>query len=92
MPWSRVPPTKARARLARRCARLIAITDGEYFRKVVDPVLGQRAELAKMVAYHRSRADWAKAEGLALKQLFGVAKDTEEALTAGLADVLEIRQ
>ncbi len=72
--------------LGQALARLIAITDGEYFRKVVDAVLGKRAELAKMVAYHRSHADWAKAEGLALKQLFGVAKDTEEALTAALAE------
>jgi len=75
--------------LGQALARLIAITDGEYFRKVVDAVLGKRAELAKMVAYHQSHADWAKAEGLALKQLFGVAKDTEEALTAALADVLD---
>ncbi len=75
--------------LGQALARLIATTDGEYFRKVVDAVLGKRAELAKMVAYHRSHADWAKAEGLALKQLFGVAKDTEEALTAALADVLD---
>ena len=75
--------------LGQALARLIAITDGEYFRKVVDAVLGKRAELAKMVAYHQSHADWAKAEGLALKQLFGVAKDTEEAMTAALAEVLD---
>ena len=41
-----------------------------------------------MMAYHDGRADWAEAEGLALKRLFGVAEDEEEALVAELAAVL----
>ena len=60
--------------LGQALAKLIALTAGDYFRKVVDAVLGKRAELARMVAYHSGRADWAEAEGLALKRLFGVAE------------------
>jgi ATP-dependent helicase/nuclease subunit A len=41
-----------------------------------------------MVAYHKSRADWAEAEGLALKRLFGVDEHTEDALIEQLAGVL----
>ena len=37
-------------------------------------MLGKRAELARMVAYHDGRDDWAEAEALALKRLFGVAE------------------
>ncbi len=66
--------------LGKALAKIIALTAGEYFRQVVDTVLGKRAELAKMVAYHDARADWAEAEGLALKRLFDVAEDDEEAL------------
>ena len=63
-----------RARSARRWPRSIALTTGDYIRQVIDAVLGKRAELARMVAYHKGRDDWAEAEGLALKRLFGVAE------------------
>lgn len=74
--------------LGKALAKIIALTAGEYFRQVVDTVLGKRVELARMVAYHKSRDDWAEAEGLALKRLFGVAEDAEEALIEALAGVL----
>ncbi|MBC8013500.1 MAG: double-strand break repair helicase AddA, partial [Methyloceanibacter sp.] len=74
--------------LGKALAKVIALTAGEYFRQVVDTVLAKRAELARMVAYHDSRADWAEAEGLALKRLFGVAEDAEEALIKALSSVL----
>ena len=41
-----------------------------------------------MVAYHAGRADWAEAEGLALKRLFGVGEVEEATLLAQLAGVL----
>jgi len=56
--------------LGKALAKVIARTSERQFRQVVDVVLGKRAELAKMVAYHHSRVDWAEAECLALKQLF----------------------
>ena len=74
--------------LGKALAKVIALTAGEYFRQVVDTVLTKRAELARMVAYHDARADWAEAEGLALKHLFGVAEDAEEALVEALPSVL----
>lgn len=74
--------------LGKALAKVIALTAGEYFRQVVDTVLAKRAELARMVAYHDARADWAEAEGLALKHLFGVAEDAEEALVEALPSVL----
>ena len=49
--------------LGQALAKIVAITAGDYFRQVVDAVLGKRAELARMVAYHESPADWAEAEG-----------------------------
>ena len=74
--------------LGKALAKVIALTSEGQFRQVVDVVLGKRAELARMVAYHHSRADWAEAECLALKHLFDVAEHTEEGLTAKLASVL----
>lgn len=74
--------------LGKALAKIIAVTSEEYFRKVVDAVLAKRAELARMMAYHDSRADWAEAEGLALKRLFGIAEEEEEALVAELGGVL----
>ena len=74
--------------LGKALAKVIALTAGDYIRQVIDTVLGKRAELARMVAYHQSRADWAEAESLALKRLFGVAEDEEEALIEQLAGVL----
>jgi ATP-dependent helicase/nuclease subunit A len=55
---------------------------------VINAVLGKRAELARMVAYHNSPEDWAEAEALVLKRLFGVAEHAEDALLEQLADVL----
>jgi ATP-dependent helicase/nuclease subunit A len=78
--------------LGKALAKIIARTGGEYFRQVVDTVLGKRAELARMVAFHHSRADWAEAEGLALKRLFGVTEDNEDALIVALANVLSDEQ
>jgi ATP-dependent helicase/nuclease subunit A len=74
--------------LGQALAKIIAVTSEDYFRKVVDAVLVKRAELARMMAYHDGRADWAEAEGLALKRLFGIAEEKEDALVAGLAEVL----
>jgi ATP-dependent helicase/nuclease subunit A len=74
--------------LGRALAKIVAITAGEYFRQVIETVLGKRAELAKMVELHGGRPDWAEAEGLALKRLFNVAEDTEEALVAAQTAVL----
>jgi ATP-dependent helicase/nuclease subunit A len=53
-------------------AKVIALTSEGRVREVIDAVLAKRAALTRMVAYHKSRADWAEAEGLALKRLFGV--------------------
>jgi ATP-dependent helicase/nuclease subunit A len=70
-------------------ARIVAVTVDEYFRKMIDTVLGRRAELAKMVALHGGRPGWVEAERACLKRLFGLgAEDTEERLTRELANVL----
>ena len=69
-------------------AKIVGLTSGDYIRQVIDAVLGKRAELARMVAYHKSREDWAEAEARALKRLFGVHDCTEDELTDQLAAVL----
>ncbi len=69
-------------------AKIVGLTTGDYIREVTNTVLGKRAELARMVAYHESHEDWAEAEGLALKRLFGVDEHTEDALIEQLARVL----
>ncbi len=74
--------------LGKALAKMAGLTSGDYVREVIDTVLGKRAELARMVAYHESRADWAEAEERALKRLFGVAEDEEKALIEALASVL----
>lgn len=74
--------------LGRALGKIVGLTSGDYIRQVIDAVLGKRAELARMVAYHKSREDWAEAEALALKRLFGVAEQTEDALMDELAAVL----
>jgi ATP-dependent helicase/nuclease subunit A len=79
---------KRESTLGKALAKIIAVTSEEYFRKVVDAVLVKRAELARMMAYHDGRADWAEAESLALKRLFGIAEEEDEALVAELAEVL----
>ena len=60
---ARAAEDKRRARSARRWPSHRAHRR-RYFREVIDAVLGKRAELARMVAYHRRRDDWAEAEGL----------------------------
>ena len=74
--------------LGKALAKIVGLTSGDYIRQVIDTVLGKRAELQRMVAYHGSEADWTEIECRALKRLFNVAEDTEEALVAQLADVL----
>jgi ATP-dependent helicase/nuclease subunit A len=74
--------------LGKALATVITLTSEEYFRQVVNTVLGKRAELAAMMAYHDSRPDWTEVEGLALKRLLRVEAEQEDALTAKLAAVL----
>jgi ATP-dependent helicase/nuclease subunit A len=69
-------------------ARIIGITSEDYFRQVVNVVLGKRAELARMVALHDSLDDWARAEAEALKQFFGVADRDEQDIIAAQAQTL----
>jgi ATP-dependent helicase/nuclease subunit A len=45
-------------------AKIVGLTTGDYIREVTNTVLGERAELARMVAYHESHEDWAEAEGI----------------------------
>jgi ATP-dependent helicase/nuclease subunit A len=75
--------------LGRALGKIITVTGEEYFRQVVNAVLAKRAELSRMVAHHDGLADWAEAEGMALRRLWGVADDEEEALVAKLAAVLD---
>jgi ATP-dependent helicase/nuclease subunit A len=74
--------------LGRALANVVALTTEGRLREVIDAVLLKRAELARMVAYHKSREDWAEAEARALKRLFGVDVYTEDALIEQLAGVL----
>src|SRR4029077_10513702 len=66
-------------------ARIIAVTSEDYFRKVVDAVLAKRAELARMMAHHDSRPDWAVAEAAGLKRLVDVAGGTWPATPVHIA-------
>ena len=69
--------------------KIVAVTVEDYFRKIVDTVLGKRGALARMIALHGSGPDWAKAECMSLRRLFGLADDeTENTLTEALADAL----
>ena len=69
--------------------KIVAVTVEDYFRKIVDTVLGKRGALARMIALHGSGPDWAKAECMSLRRLFGLADDeTEQTLTEALADAL----
>jgi ATP-dependent helicase/nuclease subunit A len=74
--------------LGRALATVMAFNSGDYVRQVVEAVIGKRAELAGMAAYHDGRADWAEAERLVLKRLFGVGDESEDTLMAKLACVL----
>jgi ATP-dependent helicase/nuclease subunit A len=73
--------------LGKALTKIVGLTSGDYIRQVIDTVLGKHAELARMVAYHGSGADWFEAECQALKRLFGVAEQAEDALIEQLADV-----
>jgi ATP-dependent helicase/nuclease subunit A len=74
--------------LGRALATVMAFNSGDYVRQVVEAVIGKRGELAGMAAYHDGRADWAEAERLVLKRLFGVGDESEDTLMAKLACVL----
>jgi ATP-dependent helicase/nuclease subunit A len=75
--------------LGQALARIVAVTVEDYFRKIVDTVLGRRGELARMIALHESDPHWTKAEERCLKRLFGLDAEVCEAeLTEQLADVL----
>ena len=75
--------------LGQALARIVAVTVEDYFRKIVDTVLGKRGDLARMIALHEGDPDWTKAEERCLKRLFGLGEEVCEAeLTEQLADVL----
>ena len=70
-------------------AKIVAVTIEDYFRKMIDTVLGKPAELKRMITLHGGGPDWAEAEEASLKSLFGLApKDTEATLTQEMANAL----
>ncbi len=75
--------------LGRALGKIVAVTVEDYFRKMVDTVLGKRGALARIIALHDCGPDWAEAECKSLRRLFGIADDeTEQTLTEALANVL----
>jgi ATP-dependent helicase/nuclease subunit A len=75
--------------LGQALAKIVAVTVEDYFRKIVDTVLGKRTEIARMIALHESDPDWSKEEERCLKRLFGLGEEVSEAeLNEQLADVL----
>ena len=75
--------------LGQALAKIVAVTVEDYFRKIVDTVLGRRGDLARMMALHESDPDWTRCEERCLKRLFGLGEEVSEAeLTEQLADVL----
>ncbi|HYJ59672.1 MAG TPA: double-strand break repair helicase AddA [Methyloceanibacter sp.] len=74
--------------LGEALTQVIALTAGDNLRKVIDALLGTRAELAAMMAYHEGCEDWPDAECLALKHVLGVAEHLEETIVATMAGVL----
>jgi ATP-dependent helicase/nuclease subunit A len=75
--------------LGQALAKIVAVTVEDYFRKIVDTVLGRRGDLARMMALHEGDPDWTRCEERCLKRLFGVGEEASEAeLTEQLADVL----
>jgi ATP-dependent helicase/nuclease subunit A len=75
--------------LGEALAKIVAVTVEDYFRKIVDTVLGRRGDLARMMALHEGDPDWTRCEERCLKRLFGLAEQVCEAeLTEQLADVL----
>ena len=76
--------------LGKALARIITRASEEPVRQVVDCVLAKRAEFDRMVVYHGGGGDWPAAECAALRQLFGIGAEEDEAsLTAQLASVLD---
>jgi ATP-dependent helicase/nuclease subunit A len=75
--------------LGRALDKIVAVTAEDYFRKIVDAVLGKRGALSRMITLHGSGPDWANAECMSLRRLFGLADhETEQTLTDALAGVL----
>jgi ATP-dependent helicase/nuclease subunit A len=75
--------------LGQALAKIVAATVEDYFRKIVDTVLGRRGDLARMMALHEGDPDWTRREERCLKRLFGLGEEVSEAeLTTQLADVL----
>ena len=75
--------------LGRALAKIIGVAAEEYFRQVVDTVLTKREALQQMMALHDGLSDWADAECAALKQLFDIEQDCEEALVEAVATVID---
>ena len=74
--------------LGNALGKIVGLTSGDYIRQVIDAVLGKRAELARMVAYHKSREDWAEAEARRSSGCSAWHDCTEDELTDQLAAVL----
>jgi ATP-dependent helicase/nuclease subunit A len=75
--------------LGRALGKIVAVTVEDYFRKIVDTVLGRRGDLARMIALHGSDPDWTRCEERCLKRLFGLGEEVSAPeLTEQLADVL----
>ena len=75
--------------LGRALDKIVAVTVEDYFRKIVDTVLGRRGALSRMMALHESDPDWTRCEERCLKRLFGLGEEVSEAeLAEQLADVL----
>ena len=74
--------------LGKALAKIIGVAAEEYFRQVVDTVIAKRDALQRMMALHDGLADWAEAECAALKLLFDIEDDCEEALVAAITNVV----
>ena len=74
--------------LGKALAKIIGVAAEEQFRQVVDTVIAKREALQRMMALHDGLADWAAAECAALKQLFDIEQDCEEALVETVANVV----
>ena len=65
--------------LGQALAKIVAVTVEDYFRKIVDTVLGRRGDLARMMALHEGDPDWTRCEERCLKRLFGLDEEVSEA-------------
>jgi ATP-dependent helicase/nuclease subunit A len=74
--------------LGQALGTVIAMASEHSFRKAIDAVLGKRAEMERMTAYHGGRTDWAEAECVELKRLLDVVEADERTLIAEMAGVL----